>query len=86
VIQFQVDAEKQVMATCPDCGRYLADDHRCSGKRWRSVRMAIIAVGGALFTMLSVLIAVGDASVWIVVAAAVVGAIVSAGVWRAVGF
>ena len=45
------------MATCPDCGRYLNDPHRCKG-RWRiqlrllgwTLRSAAIAsaVGGLL--------------------------------------
>ena len=48
------------MATCPDCGRYLDDLHRCKG-RWRiQLRMiawtlrsaAISAVAGGFFLFL----------------------------------
>jgi hypothetical protein len=39
------------MATCPDCGQYLADDHVCSGERRRRRRRtdaASAGVGGVL--------------------------------------
>lgn len=48
------------MATCPDCGRYLHDQHRCKG-RWRiqlrmlawTLRSAVISgVGGGLLLFL----------------------------------
>jgi hypothetical protein len=48
------------MATCPDCGRYLDDQHRCTG-RWRihlrllgwTLRSAVISgVAGGLVLFL----------------------------------
>ena len=33
-------AQKTTMATCPDCLRYLGDDHRCKG-RWR-IRLRLL--------------------------------------------
>jgi hypothetical protein len=36
------------MATCPHCGDYLSEGHRCLGKELRMARMAGIALSGAL--------------------------------------
>jgi hypothetical protein len=74
------------MATCPDCGGSLSDDHWCSARRWRAVRTAIFTVSGVLFGAITVLVLVDDPSAWLAIAAGLVGGLVSLAVWRAVGF
>ena len=47
------------MATCPRCGGYLGDRHRCHGA-WRRVRAATIAVclGSAIGVILALAVSV----------------------------
>jgi hypothetical protein len=74
------------MATCPSCGGYLDDGHRCSGDRWRAMRTAGSTVSGALFMMLTVFVLIEDPSAWLTAGAAMVGGLVGFAMWRAVGF
>ena len=36
------------MATCPDCGGYLSDDHACTGRRRRALQTVVVGVVGGL--------------------------------------
>jgi hypothetical protein len=72
------------MATCPRCGAFLSDDHRCVGL-WRGQLRTIAAMfGGAILSVVA-LYAVSDQPSAIVVAIGVIsGMVLGRAVWGAV--
>jgi peptidoglycan/LPS O-acetylase OafA/YrhL len=75
------------VATCPDCGAYLSDDHRCDGRSKRRRRAAIVAALGAIVGLIvpSVLWPGYRGHSWLIAAMMMVlGALIALSVWRAI--
>jgi hypothetical protein len=74
------------MATCPKCGGYLSDDHRCCGA-WRHIARTMgVALGGAVFGVVAVLVLAEHPSKSLLVVAGLLGAVLVTALWRATGF
>jgi hypothetical protein len=74
------------MATCPKCGGYLSDDHRCFGA-WRHIARTLgVTVAGALCGVVVVLLLVEHPSMPLLAATGVLAAVVVTALWRATGF
>ena len=75
-----------MMATCPDCGGFLHDHHRCFGV-WRHIArtIAVTAAGGA-FGLVFVMALVEHPPTGLVVAIALLGAVIGAALGRATRF
>ena len=73
------------MSTCPDCGQYLADGHRCGG-RWRKRRRAAIAaligaLAGAVVPSVAFTTLVDPT---ILAFSMTLGAVMAVGLWKAI--
>jgi hypothetical protein len=74
------------MATCPKCGGYLSDDHRCFGA-WRHIaRTMAVALAGAIFGVVAVLVLAEHPSPSLLGAIGLLGAVLVTALWRAAGF
>ena len=73
------------MATCPKCGGYLSDDHRCFGAWRRITRATGVGVAGAVFGVVVVLVLAEHSSESLLTVAGLLGAVVVSALWRASG-
>jgi hypothetical protein len=74
------------MATCPKCGGYLSDDHRCFGA-WRHIARTMgLALAGAVFSVVAVLVLAEHPSKSLLAVAGLLGAVLVTALWRATGF
>ena len=74
------------MATCPKCGGYLSDDHRCVGAWRRVTRTVGVAFAGALFGVVIVLVLAEHPSSSLLAIAGLLGAVLVTALWRATRF
>jgi hypothetical protein len=74
------------MATCPKCGGYLSDDHRCFGAWWQIVRTIGVAFAGAVFGIVAVVALAEHPSTSLLGAMGLLGAVLVTALWRATGF
>jgi hypothetical protein len=75
------------VATCPDCGGYLGDDHHCRGRRRRRQREVVVGGSGAFVGLIaSFFIFSGPRTYyWLVPAGmTVLGGVIAISVWRAI--
>ena len=73
------------MATCPKCGGFLSDDHRCAGA-WRRTARAIAApLAGALLGIVTASMLAERPSNGLLAVAGLLGAVLVAAAWRASG-
>jgi hypothetical protein len=73
------------MATCPRCGRFLDEHHRCTGLWRRRARRVGVAVAGALIAVFVPFAFPGyGASPVASVVAALLGALIASAIWSAV--
>jgi hypothetical protein len=74
------------MATCPQCGGYLNEGHRCCG-RWRHVISIVgVALVGGLVGVVAVSVLVEHPAAAFVATAGLLGAVLVTALSRAVGF
>jgi predicted MFS family arabinose efflux permease len=71
------------MATCPKCGGYLGDDHRCSGAWRHAARTMGVALGGAAFGVVAVRMVAEHPSMPLLAATALLAAVLVTAVWGA---
>ena len=70
------------MATCPRCGRFLTDDHRCLGA-WRHVaRYACVSAIGAVIGGLGAFVGFEHPAEPVVAVVALLGAVLAPAIWR----
>jgi hypothetical protein len=74
------------MATCPGCGDYLGEGHRCFGKELRVMRMLSTALLGALFGVVTVSVLVEQPPPLLLGVIGILGASLVTAVWRVTGF
>ncbi len=70
------------MATCPECGSFLTDGHRCFGVWRRAGRYAIVAGVGALLGWVGALVAFDNPVDSVVLVVTLLGAVLAPAVWR----
>ena len=64
------------VATCPRCGGFLHERHRCRGLWKRRARSVVAMLGGAILSTLVLYTISGDPQGWAVVLSVLVGMIV----------
>lgn len=64
------------MATCPSCGGFLDEHHRCVGLWRRRLRIAGVAIAGAILGPVAVLAVVERPADSLLVVAALLGTVV----------
>jgi hypothetical protein len=77
------------MATCPTCGDFLDDGHRCAWKvrGWRIVKSLAVAVFGGIAGAGIVLIASNaDADILVLIVSAVFGGFVTFVAWKKISW
>jgi hypothetical protein len=77
---------EQLTATCPNCGDYLSEGHRCSGKELRVMRMLSTALLGALFGVVTVSVLVEQPTALLLAVIGILGASLVTAVRRVTGF
>jgi hypothetical protein len=74
------------MATCPKCGGYLSDDHRCSGAWWHIARTTGVALAGTVCGVVAGVVLAEHPSMSLLGGMGLLGAVVVTALWRATGF
>ena len=70
------------MATCPDCGRFLSDHHRCLGVwRGRAHRLGVATAGALVGVFVPFVFPVYNGTPVAVVVAGLLGALVASVIW-----
>lgn len=70
------------MATCPRCGSFLTDGHRCFGA-WREFgRFTVVAIVGAALGLLVSFVGFERPTDSLVVVVGLLGAVLATAVWR----
>ena len=70
------------MATCPKCGGFLTDGHRCFGA-WRHVgRYTMVAAVGALLGCVGAFVSFEHPAESLVAVVSLLGAVLAPAVWR----
>jgi hypothetical protein len=72
--------------TCPQCGGYLSDDHRCVGAWWRITRTMVVALVGAPFGVIAASVLAEQPSQSLLAVAGLLGAVLGAALARPNGF
>ena len=70
------------MATCPQCGRFLTDGHRCRGSWRRAGRYTVVAAAGALMGCLGAYVTFENPAGSLVAVITLLGAVLAPAVWR----
>lgn len=70
------------MATCPQCGGFLTDGHRCRGGWRRAGRYAIVSAVGALLGYLATFASFENPAGALVAVVTLLGAVLALAVWR----
>ena len=69
------------MATCPKCGGFLTDGHRCRGGWRRAGRYTVVAGVGALLGCIGALVAFDNPTDSLVAVVTLLGAVLASAVW-----
>jgi hypothetical protein len=70
------------MATCPKCGRFLTDGHRCHGGWRRAGRYAAVAAVGALIGCVGTLVGFDNPPDSLTAVVTLLGAVLAPALWR----